>query len=108
MMCIESLSFQPVSAALRPRARRYRKSEGGAPLRGVAGHKVGNAPQKGAAPPRKGRPWVKTRVDQAFLTNSLIHSVVTVLGRSMGRPRARSQIRLASTPRARLTPKSTV
>lgn len=39
---------------------------------------------------------------------ALIHPVVTLLGRSMGSPKARSHTRLASVPMARLTPNMTV
>jgi hypothetical protein len=43
-----------------------------------------------------------------FATSCLIHSVVTLLGRSMARPKALSQISCAKTPMARETPNNTV
>ena len=43
-----------------------------------------------------------------LLTYSWIHLEVTDLGRSRGRPRARSQKTWESAPKARETPKSTV
>lgn len=43
-----------------------------------------------------------------LLTNSFIFSVDKDLGRSMGRPRPRSQTKEANTPRARETPNNTV
>lgn len=44
----------------------------------------------------------------SFAKNSLTQSVVTDFGRSSGKPSARAQHCAANTPRARLTPKSTV
>jgi len=44
----------------------------------------------------------------SLLTNSFIFSVEKDLGRSMGRPRPRSQTKEANTPRARDTPNNTV
>lgn len=43
-----------------------------------------------------------------LLTNSFIFSVDKDLGRSIGRPRPRSQTKEANTPRARDTPNNTV
>jgi hypothetical protein len=57
---------------------------------------------------RQRQRWLVYAETERFSKCSRIHCVVTDLGRSMGRPRARSHTSEESVPSARLTPKSTV
>lgn len=52
--------------------------------------------------------WNYSQIVSSPLSQSFTFSVVTDFGRSSGKPKARLHTRAASTPRPRLTPKSTV